>query len=263
MSKDYLRILLVKKKIFKRLFSAFLLLFNQNFVKIVLVMYMDNNLIMCAYIRGYIISNNIIGYEELISKELIELSLEDIVLLESIGKNLGLKLYYFKEKENLARVNIVLGFLKSVYPESLLDVGSGRGVFLFPLLKEFPYLNISSIDILDRRVELLNYIRIGGISNLNVFKANICDADILDKSYDIVTLLEVLEHIPNVLDAVKNACRIAKKFVLVTVPSKEDDNPEHIHLLTKEKLTTLFNSCGVTNLKFGGVHGHLYLVARV
>ena len=37
-------------------------------------MYMDNNLIMCAYIRGYIISNNIIGYEELISKSLYNFS---------------------------------------------------------------------------------------------------------------------------------------------------------------------------------------------
>jgi hypothetical protein len=76
-------------------------------------------------------------------------------------------------------------------------------------------------------------------------------------------MLEVLEHIPNVFDAIKNACRIAKDFIVVTVPSKEDDNPEHIHLLTKEKLTKMFNDCGVTNLKFGGVNGHLFLVARM
>ena len=77
-----------------------------------------------------------------------------------------------------------------------------------------------------------------------------------------MTLLEVLEHIPNVMDAIKNAINLTSKFIVVTVPSKEDNNPEHIHLLTKEKLTKLFNDLGVTNLKFSGVNNHLVLIAR-
>lgn len=37
------------------------------------------------------------------------------------------KLYYFKRSpEKLPRVRMALGFLRSVWPESLLDVGSGR-----------------------------------------------------------------------------------------------------------------------------------------
>ena len=49
------------------------------------------------------------------------------------------KLYYFKRSpEKLPRVRMALGFLRSVWPESLLDVGSGRGAFLFPFLEEFP-----------------------------------------------------------------------------------------------------------------------------
>lgn len=219
-------------------------------------------LLMCAYIRGYLISKNICVDKKLIENNLFDLSVSDILDLIEIGKKYDLKLYYFKEKEDLARVNIVLGFLKGIYPESLLDIGSGRGVFLFPLLRDFSYMDITSIDILDKRVELLNYIKLGGVSNLEVGKANICTYDIDDNSYDVITLLEVLEHIPDVFAAVRNACRIAKKFIVVTVPSKEDDNPEHIHLLTKEKLTKMFNDCGVTNLKFGGVNGHLFMVAR-
>ena len=50
-----------------------------------------------------------------------------------------------------------------------------------------------------------------------------------------ITLLEVLEHIPNVGQAIKNACRIASKYIILTVPSKEDDNPEHIHLLNHRR----------------------------
>ena len=219
------------------------------------------DLLKYAYIRGYMkIKMNV--NNELTNKDIFSLTSDDFVKLEKIGKDNNLKLYYFKEKDDLPRVNVVLGFFKSVYPTSILDIGSGRGVFLFPLLRDFSYANITSLDILEKRVELLNLIKIGGVNNLDVYQDDICTYDVCDNSYEVVTMLEVLEHIPNAFDAVKNACRIASRFIVVTVPSKEDDNPEHIHLLTKEKLIYMFNQCGVTNLKFGGVNGHLFLVAR-
>ena len=47
--------------------------------------------------------------------------------------------YYFKLKDDLPRVQVVLGFLQGIVPmgqcQSLLDVGSGRGVFLFPTFR--------------------------------------------------------------------------------------------------------------------------------
>jgi len=55
--------------------------------------------------------------------------------------------------------------------------------------------------------------------------------------------------------------KMAKKYVVVSVPSREDDNPEHIHLLTKDILTDLFTKAGCSKLHFGGVNGHLILVA--
>lgn len=79
---------------------------------------------------------------------------------------------------------------------------------------------------------------------------------------DIVTLLEVLEHIPDVEKAVA-AVRMARKYVVVPVPSKEDNNPEHIHLLTKKTLTDLFANAGCTRLHFDGVNGHLLLTATI
>ena len=63
--------------------------------------------------------------------------------------------------------------------------------------------------------------------------------------------------------AVAAAVRMAKQYVVVTVPSKPNDNPEHIHLLTKEKLTQLFNAAGCAKLHFDGVEGHLFMVANV
>ena len=222
-----------------------------------------NEIIMYSYIRGVIINKNIkINNETLINKELSLLNEFEKEELLQIAKQNELKLYYFKDKEVLPRVSIVLGFLKNIYPNSILDVGSGRGVFLFPLLNEFSHANITSIEILSNRLELLNNIKTGGINNLNVLNQDLTNLTLLDNSFDVVTILEVLEHIPNVEKAIKEAIRVSKQFIVITAPSKEDNNPEHIHLLTKDKLTQLFNNNGVTNLKFGGVNGHLFLVAK-
>ncbi|HPF88276.1 MAG TPA: class I SAM-dependent methyltransferase [Candidatus Limiplasma sp.] len=178
------------------------------------------------------------------------------------GRQAGLKLYRFKNTHTeLPRVKHVLGFLRSIQPESLLDVGSGRGAFLWPFLHQFPYLALTSVDLLAHRVEFLQTVTLGGLNNLQALQADICALEEPAESYDAVTLLEVLEHIPDVQEAVRRAVHVAKRYVVVTVPSKPDDNPEHIHLLTKEKLTELFEKAGCKRLRFDGVPGYLILIA--
>ena len=222
----------------------------------------NNKLIECSYIRGYVKQNNIEINNVLLTKPLLELTNNEIDELLEIGKQKQLKLYYFKDKEDLPRVTIVLGFLKNIYPTSILDVGSGRGVFLFPLLREFPNTNITSIEILPNRLEILNTIRLGGIDNLEVHNQDLTCLSFEDDSFEVVTILEVLEHIKEVKQAIKEAIRVSKRFIVITVPSKEDNNPEHIHLLTKDIFIKIFNEYGITNLKFSGVNGHLFLVAK-
>ena len=157
----------------------------------------------------------------------------------------------------------VIGFLHSVSFETMLDVGSGRGVFLIPFMKEFPWVKVTSLDLLEKRVTFLNELADGGFGQLHAEQKDICHQPFSDHSFDVVTLLEVLEHIPEVEKAVAAAVRMAKQYVVVTVPSKPDNNPEHIHLLTKARLTEMFGAAGCTRLHFDGVEGHLFLVAAV
>ena len=174
------------------------------------------------------------------------------------------RMYSFKRgHEELPRVKKVLGFLRAVQPESLLDVGSGRGVFLFPFLEAFPWVEVTSVDLLAHRVEFLQDLRRGGITNLRAVQGDICSRPFAEDSFDVVTALEVLEHIPDVERAVNAAVRMARRYVVATVPSRPDDNPEHIHLLTKQKLTELFEKAGCRRLHFDGVPGHLFLAASL
>ena len=217
-----------------------------------------------AYIRGVSLRTGKPALDkELIQKPLNELTEEDKAILETAGREAELKLYRFKNMGELARVQKAIGFLKGVWPESLLDVGSGRGVFLFPFLEAFPSVPVTSADILSYRVEFLKDIALGGISTLTAVEENIVTWNAPEKSFDVVTMLEVLEHIEQVEQAILNAVRLAKRYVVVSVPSKEDNNPEHIHLLTKDKLTDLFTRAGAKSLHFDGVNGHLFMTARV
>lgn len=216
-----------------------------------------------AYVRGMAREGRLAAASALPDAPLDALTQEEQAQLIEAGRAAGLKLYRFKNHEELPRVRSVLGFLHGIQPESLLDVGSGRGVFLFPFLQEFPQVEVTSVDLLPLRVELLQALRAGGVNRLTALQQDICTWEMPENSFDVVTLLEVLEHIPDVAQAVRAAVRLARRYVVVSVPSRPDDNPEHIHLLTRDVLTGLFADAGCTRLQFSGVNGHLIMMARI
>ena len=218
-----------------------------------------------AYVRGVAAQGTDLALSPtLCDKNLDELSPDQIEEILVAGRAAGLKLYRFKNThDDLPRVRRVLGFLKSVGIGSLLDVGSGRGVFLWPCLNAFPDLKVTGIDILAYRVDLLKTVIRGGVANLAAQLGDICDSPVAEKSHDVVTMLEVLEHMRQPGLAIRSAVAIARQYVVVSVPSKPDNNPGHIHLLTKPVLAQLFHQAGCDRLHFDGVAGHLVLVATI
>ena len=63
--------------------------------------------------------------------------------------------------------------------------------------------------------------------------------------------------------AVTEVVRVTRRFVVVSVPSKLDDNPHHVHLLDEARLRELFSAAGVARVTFDYVAGHLVAVANV
>ena len=217
----------------------------------------------CAWILGHSRNTGIPTLpDKLLQKSAQACSEEEQQQIVSAAVAANLKMYPFKKgTQTLQRTKRTLGFLHSIAFDTMLDVGSGRGVFLIPFIKEFPWVRVTSLDLLEKRVTFLNELASGGFSQLHAEQKDICAQPFPASSFDVVTLLEVLEHIPDVEQAVAAAVRMAKQYVVVTVPSKPDSNPEHIHLLTKQKLTGLFTAAGCSRLHFDGVEGHLFLVA--
>jgi 2-polyprenyl-3-methyl-5-hydroxy-6-metoxy-1,4-benzoquinol methylase len=84
------------------------------------------------------------------------------------GLAAGLRLHRFKQVRVLPWVRKVLGVLHGIAPESLLDVGTGRGAFLWPLLAEFPSLPVTCVDVDAERVRELGRVADGGVLSLTV-----------------------------------------------------------------------------------------------
>ena len=178
-----------------------------------------------------------------------------------LGRDAGLPLRRFKRTAELPRVRRVLGILRSLAPQTLLDVGSGRGAFLWPLLDSFPDLRVTAIDSKPHRVADIQAVSAGGVPRLTGAVMDATRLDLPDKYVDGVTILEVLEHLEHPQKAVAEAVRVARRFVVVSVPSKPDDNPEHIHLFNRDSLQALFSRAGVGRLSVDFVLNHLVALA--
>jgi 2-polyprenyl-3-methyl-5-hydroxy-6-metoxy-1,4-benzoquinol methylase len=216
-----------------------------------------------AYVRGKLAGSiAALEHSDLFDKPLEQLDGDESRRLMALGKNEGLRLHRFKRSVLLPRVRVVLGMLAGIQPTELLDIGSGRGAFLWPLLDTFPGLPVTALDLLDYRVADLQAVRAGGITTLDALHGDIITADIPPAAYDVLTMLEVLEHIPDTRAALRAAARAARRFLILSVPSKPDGNPEHIHRFDEETLRALLKEVGLGRISVEYVRSHILVVAR-
>jgi ubiquinone/menaquinone biosynthesis C-methylase UbiE len=182
--------------------------------------------------------------------------------LLNMAKAQEIRIHRFKRKDGPARVTRALSTLEGLQPSSLLDIGSGRGTFLWPLLHRFPDLNVAAIDALEHRVRDIEATRLGGIDRVSAQVADVCSLPFEEDEFDVVTVLEVLEHLKAPALAAAEVLRVARRFTVASVPSTADDNPEHIQLFTPKSLTELFMDAGAERVQIDHVHNHMIAVIR-
>ena len=154
--------------------------------------------------------------------ELSDAEFEDIYVA---GRQAGLRLHKFKRTMELPRVRRVFGVLRQIAPSDLLDIGSGRGVFLWPLLDEFPQLPVTATDRDERRAEDLEAVRLGGVEQLTAHQMDVLQIAFDEDSFDTVTMLEALEHLTEPHKALAEVIRVARRIVVLSVPFKARRQP--------------------------------------
>ena len=116
---------------------------------------------------------------------------------------------------NAMRRSWVLGRARG----SVLDVGCGRGYASCVIASSVK--SVTGIDISQELLESASAVASAcGVANISFVAGDAYSLPFGDKSFETVTLLEILEHLERPQDAVNEALRIARSRVIITVPAK-------------------------------------------
>ena len=121
------------------------------------------------------------------------------------------------------RAKLIVENLNFKGNERVLDAGCGDGFYLKLLKELYPNLELYGIDI-DKKALSVAQINLENelkAQKITIFEKSINETEFKDNFFDAVFSTEVLEHVPNDLDAVQEVKRILKnngKFIF-TVPN--------------------------------------------
>jgi len=155
-------------------------------------------------------------------------------------KNFSLSKHVFWGYEYISYIEFVISLIEKKNFKSLLDVGCGDGRMIYELNKRLCDKKIEGIDYSKRAIDFarafnpLNKFYIGNINN------------IINKDYyDILTLIEVLEHIPEkeiscFIDSLSNKINNGGFLILTTPHDNLPKNKKHFLHFTRKKIQNLF-----------------------
>lgn len=121
--------------------------------------------------------------------------------------------------ENISEADVErIKYLATLIPQdvgSILDVGCGGGIFVNYLLRNYEFRRICGVD---RAKSALKYVET---------EKQVADIERLpfdNEEFDMVTCLEVIEHLPidTYEKALKELCRVSHKYILISVPNDQD-----------------------------------------
>lgn len=136
--------------------------------------------------------------------------------------------YYEKEAEYLRfipsvdllekhRVRLALKLFSAAQtPSSVLDVGCGDG-YLCSVFLGKGINKITGVDFSSKRIEFAKKTFPG----INFMEGSAYSLPVEDNSFDLVTAIEILEHLEKPGDAIAELKRVAKRHIIATVPDSQ------------------------------------------
>ncbi len=172
--------------------------------------------------------------------------------LLACAREAGIAIHFLKRVVN-ARVRRTLGFVRALRPERCLDVGSGNGHVVWGILAEELAGRLWSVDLRERIAARLAAVARVASLPLSAARMDACRLGYPDRAFDLVILTEVLEHLVADHAALAEAVRVSRSRVLVSVPTKPDESPDHLRGYDSAALERLLRGAGIERWKT--VHG--------
>jgi len=188
---------------------------------------------------------------------------QDLALRVERARSQGHPTFWFKRSRPWPRTQAALASLSGLWPDSVLDVGSGRGTSLWPMLEGLPLARVTALECDRAAARELGRVVAGGLPRLAVVCAEIGRLPFSGGAFQVACALEVLEHLSDPIGAARELRRVARHALVASVPLGPDDNPEHRTVFERGALASLLRSAGFAKVKERIVDGHLLGLALV
>lgn len=224
------------------------------------------NRVAAAYVRGCASRGGRSGDwldERLKCNPLGSLRVSDLESVVSQGEAAGLRLDRFKRTLGPPHLQRIFSLLGQVAPDNLLEVGTGRDDFLWRFLEEFPRVSVTAIDRNPRRVADVRVVQAGGLERLSGSSMDGASLQYTDRSFDVVTLLDVLAESVDPGGVIAEARRVARQLVFVSVPLSATGPVKCARHLEQKQLRGWLEQAGCGRFRIAPAWGHLIGVAQV
>ncbi|HZE87235.1 MAG TPA: class I SAM-dependent methyltransferase [Methylomirabilota bacterium] len=111
---------------------------------------------------------------------------------------------------------VLLDELKNLHPQSILDAGCGEGFFLTKLSHAKIGKKLEGIEYGDEAIKIGKKLH----PTIIIKKADIYKLPYRNNSFDVVVCTEVLEHLVHPEKALLELKRVAKKYIVLSVPNE-------------------------------------------
>lgn len=162
--------------------------------------------------------------------------------------------------EYYAYMTKVIALVVGIGPKSLLDIGCGEGKMILELSKILPGKMMHGVDLSERAIFFAKAFNYG---NESIFECR--DVAGLTSTYDVITLVETIEHIPDedIHDFIATVAKRLNKGgrVVVSVPSLNFPViPKHYRHYNLNLIAKQFSEFEIESSNYYVHHGFLYSI---
>ena len=144
---------------------------------------------------------------------------------------------------------LIFKLLKGISFNTVLDAGCGTGVLLQQIHEKFPHIQSTGVEYSPHGLDIAQK-RLPG-SSFHVL--NLAEEK-LNKQFDLVTCIDVLEHIPDDRSALKNLLEMTADYLILSVPlgkliREEQERMGHVHGYSRRELEQKLQNAGFEILR--------------
>lgn len=115
------------------------------------------------------------------------------------------------------RVRLIFDLVPRLKERVVIDIGCGDG-YLCSMFKKKGFTKVRGVDFSSKRIEWAR----NNFTNIDFRESDIYHLPERDNTFELVTCVEVLEHLERPEEAFKELLRVSSKYVILAVPYKEN-----------------------------------------